>query len=326
MSHHVVWAGVASRTHVIYGASWIRELLRREPGEVVVELMGSRTFFGQRAITADDVAAILPDEVEVRAWEGGRAPKESRLWMLSVGAVGIKPWLRLRAKHPFRALPVIVTDEGLGTYGDWKARRQASARQGTREPWLSVRTTAVQAATRLIASSRWALHVETEDGWALNRAAAAEFRRLAPEPEQGNSAVFLSQPWPELGVLGEDEYGAHIDEVARACRAAGLDFVVLPHPGEDPERYADRRVSPSSALAEFNPAALGAKLLLGASSTAMLNLAAVFGIPAMRVGTPELGALDRELAPRQASLLAHYAAPTITPGELGRRLAQGFGR
>lgn len=326
MTHVVVWAGVSSRTHLVYGASWIRELARREPGAITVELMDSRTFFGAEAITPAVVADLLPENMTVTTWQGERAPRDAKLWMLSVGAVGIKPWLKLRSLHPFRRFPVIVTDEGLSTYGNWTARRQAGQRQGVREPWLSIRTTAVESATSMLTTTRWPLHVETGSGWGLNKSAAQEFRRLAPAPDPVARTVFLSQPWPELGVLSEERYLAHVDEVARASAAAGLEFTVLPHPGEPRGRFDRFGVSPATDLAEFNPVALGARVLTGASSTAMLNLAAIHGIPAARVGTPELADLDRKLAPGQASLLSHYATPSLTPGEFGRRLSQGFGR
>lgn len=326
MKHVVVWAGVASRTHLVYGASWIRELVRREPGGVRVELMDSRTFFGAEAITPAVVGDLLPADVTVTAWQAERVPKDSKLWLLSVGAVGIKPWLKLRALHPARRIPVVVTDEGLSTYGNWAARRQAGRRQGVQEPWLTLRTTAVEAATLALATSRWSLHVETDRGWSLNKPAAELFRELAPAPERRGRVVFLSQPWPELGVLRESQYLDHVDDVARAAARAGLGFVVMPHPGERAGRFSHHEVPPKVDLAEFSPVALGAQVLAGASSTAMLNVAAIHGVPAARVGTPELADLDRRLAPRQASLLAHYATPALSPEDFGRRLSQGFGR
>lgn len=325
VNHTVVWAGVASRTHLVYGASWIRELTRQQPGDVTVEMMGSRTFFGDEAITPAVVADLLPDHVTVVPWSNAATPKDRQLWMLSVGAVGIKPWLRLHAKNPGRRFEVIVSDEGLGSYGNWFSRREAHRRQGVNEPWRSVRTSAVETATWALTSTRWPLHVETTKGWALNKPAADEFRRLAPEPEVADRVVFISQPWPELGIMDESEYLHHIDDVARASRAAGLGFVVLPHPGEPRGRFDHLEVAGGAEMAECNAVALGAKLLAGASSTAMLNLAAIHGIPAVRVGTPQLADLDRKLAPRQASLLSRYAAPSLSPEAFGRRLSQGLG-
>jgi hypothetical protein len=326
VNHTVVWAGVASRTHLVYGASWIRELARREDGEVAVEMMEGRMFFGDEALDPEVVASFLPDGVSVRPWTGQPAEPDGELWLLSVGAVGIKPWLRLRAKNPTRRFSVVVTDEGISTYGNWRSRREAHKRQGVREPWRTVRTSAVELATMTLATSRWPLHVQTDDGWALNKPAADEFRRLAPEPDRAERAVFISQPWPELGVMDESEYVHHVDDVARASRAAGLEFVVVPHPGEPEARFAHLSVTDGHTMAELNPVALGARVLAGASSTAMLNLAAIHGIPAVRVGTPQLADLDRRLAPRQATLLSRYATPSLSPEAFGRRLSQGFRR
>lgn len=326
VNHVVVWAGISSRTHLIYGVSWIRELLRREPGHVQVQLMGSRLFFGDEAVTPQSVLDLMPEGVDVINWRADITPAATKLWMLSVGAVGIKPWVRLRQTHPFRRFPVIIIDEGIGTYGSWSSRRQAYRRQGGSEPWSTIRTTAVEGATALLGTSRWPLHLVSNGGWALNKPVADEFRRLAPEPCVGNRVVFLSQPWPELGVVDESAYRAHVDEIREATLTAGLEFAILPHPGEDPARYDKQDLVDSLAMAELNPEVLGAKLIVGASSTALLNVAAIHHVPAWRLGMPELDELDRRLAPRQASLLAHYASPAMIPAEFGRKLTQSFGR
>ncbi len=331
MNHVCWWTGVASRGHLPYGVSWLRELLRRDPGDVELRLFPARSFHRREAIPPAAVEALLDDPrvTVVPAADAGPVPKQARLWLLSTGAVGIKPWLRLKRRHPTRPLTVVVTDEGLGTYGDRDSRHRALRREGVREPWATVRAGAVHAATRTLTSMRWPLHVEGDDGWGLNRPVAEEFRRHAPEPDRSSErVVFLSQPWPESGVMSEERYLDHVEEVARATTLAGLDFVVLPHPGEPPGRHAAHAPATDGepALAEWNPLALGARVVVGASSTAMVNLAALHGVPAVRVGTPELTRLDLELAPRQASLLAHYAAPSLAPAEFGRRLSQGFGR
>ena len=329
VSHDVWWAGVSSRSHIAYGVSWIREMLRREPGDVAVHMFNSRSFHTDEDISTEVIAAEIDDDrVSVDRWDGSKAPKGTKLWMLSTGAVGIKPWLRLAAKHPFRRRTVVVTDEGLGTYGNWKSRHAATLRQGGKDPQAALRTTAVQCATGLLTHIRWPLHVETSPGrWGLNKPVADEFRRAAPEPDRsGKRVAFLTQPWPEGGVMSQEQYAAHVDEVARAVAAAGMEFVVVPHPGEPAQRYARYSAASTSVLAEYSPVVLGATVIVGASSTAMLNVAAIHGVPAVRVGTPELTKLDQEMSDKQQSLLGQYAAPSLTPAELGRRLSQGFGR
>ncbi len=329
VSHDVWWAGVMSRSHITYGVAWLRELLRREPGEVAVHMFPARSFHTSEEISTSLVAAELDDpRLTVDLWDGTKTPRSSRHWLISTGAVGIKPWLRLTATHPFKRLTVVVTDEGLGTYGNWKSRHDATLRQGGRDPQAALRTTAVECATALLTHIRWPLHVQTGSGrWGLNKPVADEFRRTAPAPDRSSArVVFLTQPWPEVGVISEEHYAAHVDDVARAVATAGLEFVVVPHPGEPAGRYARYGATPTSTLAEYNPLVLGARAIVGASSTAMLNVAAVHGVPALRVGTPELSRLDYEMAPDQQSLLGQYAAPSVTPDGLGRRLAQGFGR
>lgn len=327
--HDVWWAGVMSRSHIPYGVAWLRELLRRESGEVALHMFPSRSFHTSEEISTSLVAAELDDpRITVYRWDGAKAPRSSNHWLLSTGAVGIKPWLRLTAKHPFKRLTVVVIDEGLGTYGNWKSRHDATLRQGGKDPQAALRTTAVEGATRLLTHIRWPLHVQTSPGrWALNKPVADEFRRIAPAPDRSSDrVVFLTQPWPEVGVISEVRYAAHVEYVARAVKSAGLDFVVAPHPGEPAGRYARYETTPTSTLAECNPLVLGAKAIVGASSTAMLNVAAIHGVPALRVGTQDLSRLDYEMAPNQRSLLGQYAAPSVTAAELGRRLSQGFGR
>lgn len=322
MVNHVFWAGVANKSHLYYGFSWLRELLSRESERVELHMMGARSFFTAEEITCDEIATILDDPgFTVTQWDGSPAPRSDRIWMLSTGAVGIKPWLRLREVHRLRRIPVIVSDEGLGSYGNWKARWQAMARQGVGEPHRTLRTFAVAVATATLTTRRWPLHLHTSSGWVLNKPAAAEFRRHAPTISPYPRAVFLSQPWVEMGFLSEDRYLQHIDCIAQNVLAHDLDFAVLPHPGEDQTRYRHWQVHAPTSLAEFNPVALSARVLLGASSTAMVNLASLYGISAMRVGTPELLQLDEKLTKHQASLLNQYVAPSVNEEDFGRRLS-----
>lgn len=322
VNHVVVWCGVASYTHLIYGASWLRELQRREPGEVRVELMNPRLFFGAHTMSPDQVAELLPEGIEVTLFQPRPAPREASLRLLSVGAVGTKPWLELHRLNPLRRIPVIVTDEGIGSYGNWTSRHQAYRRQGGTEPASAIRASVVEGATALLTTSRWPLHLQRRDGWGLNTPVADEFRRRAPEPHRGRRVVFLGQPWPEIGVMDEPAYTAHVQALARGAADAGYEFRVVPHPGEDPARYSEELTSPG--MAELNPDVLGASLVIGASSTALLNVAALYGVPAWRVGTPELFALDEQLAPRQASVMAYYTPACVSAEEFGRRLTRSF--
>lgn len=318
MTHRVFWCGIASRAHLVYGASWIRTIT----GPVRVTLFPTHQFMDAPGIGIDDVRRMLPGRATVDQWDSSAAVDPTdRVALLSVGAVGLKPWLALRRVIGARRLPVIVTDEGLGSYGNWRSRRQAWAREGVREPWLSVRTTAVTAASSLLTTRRWHLYEERRTGWMLNPPVAAEFRRHASRTSGSGGAIFLSQPWPELGVMTEAAYQRHIAALAEACAQADLRFTVHPHPAERPSRYAHWEVHDSRGLAELDRQTVNATVLLGASSTGMLNVAAVHGVPALRVATPEITALERRLTRRQASLLTQYLGRPVAEQQWTSRLS-----
>lgn len=290
--------------------------------EVFVKVAKPRSFLGTTAVTLDDIRAVLPDSVSVSAWEDGSSPDVGPVSCLSVGAVGIKPWFRMQSSHVRTRIPVIVTDEGLGSYGTWRSRREAWRRQGVREPWRSIRTAAVSIATRILTTERWALHEETPAGWSLNEHIAREFRRQGTRTSPTNTAVFLSQPWPELGVMSESAYLCHVTDVADVCAQAGLKFAVHPHPTEDPRRYSAWPSLKKRPLAELDPQTINAAVVIGTSSTALINLAAIHHTPVMRVATPELSKLDEQLSPRQASLLLRHAGPSV-PSQAWRSTLTG---
>ena len=293
--------------------------------EAIIGVTKPRSFLGTPAVTLDDIRTALPISVAVSPWEDGHYPGAGPIWCLSVGAVGIKPWFRLQARHWRTRVPVVVTDEGLGSYGTWRSRREAWRRQGVHEPWRSLRTAAVSTATRSLTSERWALHEETSAGWALNQDIVDEFRLLGTRSAPTRKAVFLSQPWPELGVMSENAYLHHVAEVADVCVRAGLEFSVHPHPAEHPRRYSAWSTMGKRPLAELDHGAINAAVVIGMSSTALINLAAIHHTPVMRVTTPELSKLDEKLSPRQASLLLHHAGPSVDskawPSTLTRMLA-----
>lgn len=318
VTHRVYWCGVASRAHLVYGASWIRTL----GGRARVTLFPTHRFMEAPGIGIDDVRSMLPPQVAVDRWDSSPAvAAEESPSLLSVGAVGLKPLLALRRTLGLRRLPVVVTDEGLGSYGNWRSRRQAWAREGVREPWLSVRTTAVTAASAALTTRRWALYEERSTGWSLNPSIAGEFHRHASRTSDAGGAVFLSQPWPELGVMTETAYQRHVAGLADACAQAGLSFTVHPHPAERPSRYAHWDVHDSHGLAELDQQTVNATVLLGASSTGMLNVAAVHGVPALRVATAEITALERRLTRRQASLLTRFLGRPVAEPQWTIRLS-----
>jgi hypothetical protein len=330
----VFLSGVASVTHLVYAASYLRHLLDTSDGPVTVVNFGLRRFMGRANVGAQDVAALLPDDPRLslvasespERWHS--RPGERRIYV-GIGAPGIKPYLRLRAAAAGRGLRVVVVDEGIGSYGDWRTRRDSWQREGGRGPWPAVRALAVTGARRLLTDERWALYRldSTSDGfgWRVDERVAAEFRRRLGEFSAGVAppgVVFLSQPWVELGMLSEQAYLGHLREIAAECEAAGRSFLLRTHPAEDQSRYAGLAVSRQRGPAELDPQVAGAVSVLGTSSTALLNVAALYGTAAVRVAVPELAHLDDELSAGQRSLLDAFLPAAVGVGELSERLSE----
>ncbi|MGL5867376.1 MAG: hypothetical protein ACRCYX_16150 [Dermatophilaceae bacterium] len=326
----VVVAGVRSTTHLVYAASWLREMAGRSGGrEVVVVDLGSRPFLGRdRVDPADAVRRLsLGGRLPVRpagssAWWVAERGEERVL--LSVGAPATKAWARMCAAASGRRPRMVVVDEGLGSYGDWRTRRAAWARQGVSEPWRTVRALTLAGAGRVLTDVRWALYEEDgrsqqrRRGWRVVPEVAAEFRvGLAGAPADAGTAVLLTQPWVELGLVSAGEYAAHVDAVARVCQGHGLHLRVRAHPAEDPRRYADLDLVDGVGPAELDRAVTSATVVLGADSTALLNLAAVHGTAAVRVAVPGLEHLAAGLAARQRRLLDAYLPAPRHPDDLG---------
>ncbi|WP_147675035.1 hypothetical protein [Nigerium massiliense] len=350
----VVWTGVRSQAHVAYGASYLRALLPNTTGPIRLVVLGRGGFLGVTAVTDDDLARLLPHDPRL-VLEAAGTPKAApgeHLTYLAVGAPGIKPWLRLAATHPGRRFEVVVTDEGIGSYGTWRTRRDSWRREGTREPWATIRSVAVRAARKLLTTRPWPLYERHDGRWWTNEDVAAEFRRTAdagaanpadgtraptgataPDREGGVSgdpagtrsgspvAVYLSQPWIELGVVDAATYVSHVTRVGQACERAGFRFVVRPHPVEDVARYADREVWAGSTPAELTPRIASAGLVLGATSTALLNLAAVHGRPALRVACPGTETIERELSRDQRALFDQFVGPCVAEADLDEAIA-----
>lgn len=305
-----VITGVRSKTHLIHISALLRRELAARDGDLAVAHVGGGTFLGNSSVTADDVRRLLPDDPRVRLSFPEGADRWSHdtaeLTYISVGAPGIKPWISLRRNSIRRPVRVVVTDEGIGTYGDWRTRRDALARQGAREPWRSVRPLAIRAADRLLTGERFAMYDRSHD-WALNPLIAQEFRGLVPTREpRSDRVVFLAQPWVELGVLRADDYLAHVAQVAAAVEAGGFRLAVRPHPAEDASRYRQYEVLDHSFTAEADPAIVASAGVVGGTSTALLNLAALYSLPAARLVVPGLEHLEAELGEDQRSLLDRY--------------------
>lgn len=312
--------GVRSRTHLLYAATYLRR--RIEAGvELDLHYVDGGRFLNAR-VEQHEVRAWVPDGADLRfvtMEQATRVPGD--LTYLSVGVPGLKPWLRLRAADPRRTVKVVVSDEGLGSYGDLRTRRAAYLRQsGLPAPaastWSWIRSTAVTTGNRVLTDERYPLYRKA-DGWSVDPRGRAEFERALksrsdPAADPSGRAVFLSQPWPELGLIDEKAYLAHVELVRRAMDARGLELSVRPHPAEVPGRYDDiAAVLPADFPAELDPLVVDAALVIGASSTALLNLAALYGTPVVRTMPEQVSSLELALGADQKALLATYTPPPV---------------
>jgi len=328
----VTLSGVRNRTHLVHAASYVRHLLDSRAGEVVVRSLGTGGFLGRTTVTAEDVIGFLPDDPRLTVRTGpdpaALAPGREADWVyLAVGAPGIKPWARMVVHQPLHRPHVVVVDEGLGTYGTWRTRRDAWVRQGGGRLWPTLRAVAVSTAVARLTDERWALYLR--DGlheptrWRVNPPVADEFRRRVSAPgARTDRAVYLAQPWVALGLMPAEDYLAHLREIGAAAAAAGLGFVVRPHPADPDGLYRDLPVAVGHGPAEMDPEVVAARVALGATSTALLNLAALYGTTAVRVRHPLLAHLDRELGPDQRSLLDQFVPLTAAAEDLAPLLAR----
>lgn len=311
----VVISGVRARTHLVHLAAYLHDLQEVER----VSYVGGGTFLGQACVTTSDIHRLLrlPAGAALHLLDSPdalRALPGDPVTYLSVGAPGIRPWLALRRAAPRRPVRVVVTDEGLGTYGDWRTRRAAWRRQGGREPWTTARSLTVGAAGRGLSSARFAMYDVRRD-FRLDGRIAAEFGRHVDGTRPNTDderVVFLGSPWVELAVLDRSRYVRHVRDIAREVERRGKRLVIRPHPAEDHSKYKGYEVIDAALPAELDRAVVGASGAVGGTSTALLNLAALHGISATRVVTPGLEHLEAELGATQRALLARYLPPVVT--------------
>lgn len=309
--HRVLLSGVRNPTHVVHAASWLRHRLTAGD-RLELDVLDLGSFLGRARVGEADLDRLLPADphllrVRPRGEDRWRHPASGRLTLLSVGAPATRAWTRVLAANRGRAPRVVVVDEGLGSYGDARTRLAAYRRQGGSLARSAVRAAVVEGGNRVLTGERWPLYRETTRGWEVNAEVAHEFHRgLAGPAAPANRVVYLSQPWPEIGVLPREAYRAHLREVARRCAAEGADLVLRLHPADDPEAYADLATVEAGGPAELDRTVTTAATVLGTQSTALLNLAAVHGVRALRLEVPGLAGLEEALGARQRSLLRAY--------------------
>jgi len=316
-SVRVILTGVRSTTHLVYAASWLRTLLGTGvPVEVVVLDVGAG--FGHARVDEVQVRHYLPDDpamtltTRVLPEHWLVAPGVERV-LLSIGAPGTRAWSRLVLAGRGRRPGVVVVDEGLGSFGDVRARREAYRREGGRGPWPAVRAAVVSTGHHVLTGLHWSLYRRAEQGWEVVPEVAEEFRlRVDGSARVPGAAVYLTQPWPDIGVMSERAYLDHLSAVRDACARAGLELLLRPHPSESPSRYQDFALTAGTGPAELDREVTQASVVVGSNSTALLNLAAVHGTRAARVTAPALTPLEVALTERQRTLLDTFLPPPVS--------------
>lgn len=305
----VVISGVRGQTHLVHAASFLRTLTDER---VRVHYLGGPGFLSA-TVTPHHVRRLLPSHVEIEfSTSIASIPREQPIIYIAVGAPGLRVWTALHRRAPLRRTHVVVVDEGLGTYGDRRTRSAAYRRQGGSALHASVRSAAVSLGARLLTGTRWPLYC-ADRSWAVFKPVADEFRRAlgpvdmaASDPQR---AVLLTQPWVDLGLVAEGRYLEHIAELSNRQARAGRQLMVRPHPAEPSGRYLPFATMTADRPAELDPQVVGAGLVIGASSTALLNLAALYGTPVYRTRPPGTEHLESQLSEGQRRLLARYLPP-----------------
>ncbi|MGO4600062.1 hypothetical protein [Terrabacter sp. 2RAF25] len=322
----VVLTGVRSVTHLVYAASWLRHHVEQVDGVVEVVVLDVGAGFGHARVGEPEVRAYLPDDPRLRVEtvvreDHWRVPRQVDLTLLSIGLPGTRAWTRLVLAGRGRRPRVVVVDEGIGSFGNLRSRRDAYLRQGGGALRTLVRAGVVSAAGTVLTDLHWSLYEPQGSRWVVREVVAAEFRRrLSGTAPSRARAVYLTQPWPDLGVMSEASYLDHLEAVREQCAAAGIGLVLRPHPSEDLARYGGFEVVPGVAPAELAREVVGSRVVIGSNSTALLNLSAVHGTPGLRVTAPELIPLETALTHRQRTLLDTFLPEPVPVQTLSEKV------
>lgn len=325
----VVLTGVQSLTHLVYASSYLRHRLNTDDAIDGIRLFVAPTPELLAKFSEAEVRGLLPADERLTTiivqpgtpwWRGLSVD----CVLLSIGAPGTRALTRLLRARRGRKPLVVVVDEGIGSYGNWRSRRAAYRRKGGRDPEVSLRAAAVAGANAVVPDVRWSLYRRTGGRWFVDPVVAAEFRlHLDDQQLERPSVVYLTQPWVKLGVMTVPEHARHLAHLRAECERQGFAFGVRPHPLDDPDLYRDQWVMMKRSAAEFDRRIAQASLVIGGSSTALLNIRALHGSRVMRIGTPGLAGLDRTLSARQRSLLDAVLPPAVDVDQVRSMLAKG---
>lgn len=326
MHHHLVVTGAKSRTHLVHIAAYVRRLLDdSSDATLTLSFVPTGRFLTAPAVTLDDARAVLPHDGRLRlvgGMPGWRFDDGARAVYVSVGAPGLRTLAPLRRANGRRRIRIVVTDEGIGTYGSWATRRDALTRQGIPAANAGAKAALLVVSSRVLTSRRWAAYRRMEDGWSVCPDIADEFRRHtgAVHPGTSSDAIILTQPFVDLALVSEQRYVAYVEQLVESARSVGLEPVVRPHPAENAARYAHLPLMAGRGVAELDPAVVGAAAVIGGPSTALVNLASMHGAHVVWVSEPSLGHLDTDVSQAQREIFATFLGQPAALADVSARL------
>jgi len=146
MSHlRVTVSGVRNRTHIVYVSSWLRQAVAAAGGSATLVEINCAGRIAAEFDRPDNLLSGIDVTLVDRHAAGVGAHA-----FVSIGSPATRAWLRFRCSPSAWPLRTVVVDEGIGSYGDVATKRAAMRREGSREPWASVRAWAGVAARRVL--------------------------------------------------------------------------------------------------------------------------------------------------------------------------------
>ncbi len=287
-------SGVRSSLHALHLVAWLNDDLDASPDAVRIRCL-------------DSISAA-----QLESYRPGLVSDDPGVPVCYVCVGNPSPRLALELyRQGFRG-GIVVIDEGLGSYGNAYRRYQALRREG--RSWARGVARALVRQTIRHWGQRWPSYRRVDGRWEPNPVVGAEFRRRAPQPDPDpQRVVLLLQPWRSLGIQSASEQRQVIQRIDEVVRVAGGHLLVRPHPVDrDHLIESDVEVSSTSGLAEHDPVVLGAGLVIGETSTSLINLAAFLARPTLAVRTPATPGISRV----QFDLLTTFVGPPIETSAL----------
>lgn len=331
---HLIVTGMRSLSHGLYLAAFVQSLLTGQTQKIVVTVHRQPAFLGAAEYSLADLREILPrDErvsLEDAATSGARKlgwefMPEAQAFYVAVGSVGGKAWWRLRRSG--QRFHTIIIDEGIGSYGSLRTRWLALRREGA-----SRGSAAIKAGARTILAhwgKRHPAYWQHGNTWvadenlrkvlkfARNYGESAETFAGTTASVTRTEAIILPQPWVELGLTDAVHVQAYVAEMAQWAKSSGFQPYVRPHPAQQAINLQGLAVPliSNSIPAELDPRCVRAGMIIGGPSTALLHLAAFFGVPAQWCSPPGGEVFDEQLSARQRSLLEFFLGKPLVSAQ-----------